>query len=162
MLKDTANKGFFEITINLTTEKGINIIAGLLKIENQDIIYGQGQNIVFGLYNCLDSNAKCQIKVNKVKKVKIRKDKNRIRTISGATSLRSDLSDEKYYGQHSNIVNKDKDKNWRQSHRLIEEGKETPYEYYRESRLSPMDKDISQRKKSEYSRDKYKIHFDNI
>jgi hypothetical protein len=74
----------------LTTEKGSNIVAGLLRMEIPDLMNSQGQVANFGLYNCVDPYAKCQVKILRIKKNKVRRDKSRLRTISGATSIRLD------------------------------------------------------------------------
>jgi hypothetical protein len=59
-------------------------------MEVQDLLNSQGQVVNFGLYNCVDPYAKCQAKVIRIRKMKLRRDKSRIRTISGATSIRMD------------------------------------------------------------------------
>jgi hypothetical protein len=59
-------------------------------MESSDLLNSQGQIINFGLFNCVDPLAKCQVKIMRIKKVKIRKEKSRIRTVSGATLIRMD------------------------------------------------------------------------
>ena len=73
VLKDTAMKGCFEIATHLSTEKGNQIMAGIMKIDNQDLIHHRGQTLNFGLSNCLDSNAKCLIKVEKARPIRVKR-----------------------------------------------------------------------------------------
>lgn len=107
-LRDTALRGAFELTVNLTTEKGSNIVAGLLRMEASDLTASQGQAVSFGLYNCVDPYAKCQVKVGRVRRIKLRREKSRIRTLSGATSVRLD-SKEKDLTSGSHIFRQNKD-----------------------------------------------------
>jgi hypothetical protein len=114
-LKD-GGRGAFEITVNLTTEKGSNIVAGLLRMDVADLMTSQGQLVNFGLYNCVDPYAKCQVKVGRVRKGRARRDKSRIRTISGATSIRMDSKDKEISVMPSHINRQ----NWKESQRNIE------------------------------------------
>lgn len=94
-MKDNNVRGFFDITVNLSTEKGSNIVAGLLKMEIGDLSNSQGQNVNYGLYNCVDPSAKCQIRIVRLRKIKVKKDKSRLRALSGATSIRLDSNRDK-------------------------------------------------------------------
>jgi hypothetical protein len=54
MLRDTAGRGGFDITVNLSTDKGNHIVAGVIKIDNEDLARHRGETLNFGLTNCLD------------------------------------------------------------------------------------------------------------
>jgi len=101
-------------------------------MENNDLVNSQGQLVSFGLYNCLDPNAKCQVKVVRAKRIKVKVEKNRLRTVSGVTSIKDRSKEKEYFGHQSNIVFKDRDSKWRESQRLLEDfGRESPYDVYR-------------------------------
>jgi hypothetical protein len=52
-----------EIMIHLTTEKGGNIMAGIIKLNPKDISSSEGQSLTVGLQKCLDQTASCLLKV---------------------------------------------------------------------------------------------------
>ena len=81
-----------------------------------DLMSSQGQLVNFGLYNCVDPYAKCQVRVGRVRKGRSRRDKSRIRTISGATSIRME-SKEKEASVIPSLITK---QNWKESQRNIE------------------------------------------
>ncbi len=60
-----------------------------------DLNNSQGQTVNYGLYNCVDPNAKCQIRIVRLRKIKLKKEKSRLRTLSGATSIRLDSNRDK-------------------------------------------------------------------
>jgi len=92
ILKDVGQKGSIEITVHLTTEKGNNILAGSVKIETAELSIHQGQNLTVSLSNCLDSTAKCHLKIFRVKNAKMRRDNNRFRAASGISSIRGEVN----------------------------------------------------------------------
>lgn len=63
-----------------------------------------GQIANFSLYNCVDPYAKAQARVIRLKKSKVKRDKSRLRTISGATSIR--LENKEMASNNSNIAGK--------------------------------------------------------
>ena len=82
-------------------------------MENNDIVPYQGQFVIIPLSNCLDPQAKCEIKVVRVRSIRYKKNNNRIRTTSGVSSIRGDNRDFEYFGHLSNITVKEKEKNWK-------------------------------------------------
>ena len=72
-LQDSALKGSFEIEAQLVTDKGNHILAGLIKIQNNQLLHSQGHSIKIGLSNCLDSLATCELKVIKIRNLHMRK-----------------------------------------------------------------------------------------
>jgi hypothetical protein len=54
-----------ELLVNLYTEKGTKYIAGVLRLETQELSRQQGQTMVLGLSKCLDSEATCEFKVER-------------------------------------------------------------------------------------------------
>lgn len=77
-------------------------------MEASDLTASQGQTVSFGLYNCVDPYAKCQVKVGRVRRIKLKRERSRIRTLSGATSVRLD-SKEKDLTSGSHIFRQNKD-----------------------------------------------------
>lgn len=51
---------------HLLTEKGSTYIAGVIKLNPQQISGLEGQIINLKLYKCIDTSACCDIKINKV------------------------------------------------------------------------------------------------
>lgn len=77
-------------------------------MENSDLAIIQGQNLTVPLSNCLDSAAKCQLKIFRVKHAKIRRDNNRFRAASGISSMRGDTNEKHYLGHLSSVMLREK------------------------------------------------------
>lgn len=70
-LKDNQNKECFELTVNLLTDKGAKYIAGIVKMYHSELMRSEGQKIVLSLSKCIDTEAFCEIKIDKVAANKI-------------------------------------------------------------------------------------------
>lgn len=52
--------------MNLITEKGSKYIAGIVKLFHNELVRSEGQRVVVALGKCLDPEAFCEVKVEKV------------------------------------------------------------------------------------------------
>jgi hypothetical protein len=66
-IKEEKNKDYLEINLNLATDKGGNIMAGIIKINLRDISSSEGENLTISLQKCLDPYATCLLTVKSVK-----------------------------------------------------------------------------------------------
>lgn len=77
-LKEAAEKLFTELNISLITEKGARYTSGLIKLFHNELIRSEGDRLVVTLSKCLDSEALCELKVEKV----VREGGQRKRTLT--------------------------------------------------------------------------------
>lgn len=83
----------------------------------------------------MDPYAKAQVRVIRLKKSKVKREKSRLRTVSGATSIR--LDNKEMPSNNSNLAGKER--YFRESERNFDEfPKESTYRAYRDSYLSPI------------------------
>lgn len=68
--------------MHLTTDKGGNIMAGIIKLAGKDICASEGQTLTVGVQKCLDSNASCLIKIDRVWTNKVNKAKSIVADLS--------------------------------------------------------------------------------
>ncbi len=77
-LKEVSEKLFTELNISLITEKGARYTSGLIKLFHNELIRSEGDRLVVTLSKCLDSEALCELKVEKV----VREGGQRKRTLT--------------------------------------------------------------------------------
>lgn len=77
-LKEASEKLFTELNISLITEKGARYTSGLIKLFHNELIRSEGDRLVVTLSKCLDSEALCEIKVERV----VREGGQRKRTLT--------------------------------------------------------------------------------
>ncbi len=77
-LKEAGEKLFTELNISLITEKGARYTSGLIKLFHNELIRSEGDRLVVTLSKCLDSEALCELKVEKV----VREGGQRKRTLT--------------------------------------------------------------------------------
>lgn len=77
-LKEASEKLFTELNISLITEKGARYTSGLIKLFHNELIRSEGDRLVVTLSKCLDSEALCELKVEKV----VREGGQRKRTLT--------------------------------------------------------------------------------
>lgn len=65
-LREESEKMFAELNVSLVTEKGARYISGMIKLYHNELIRSEGERLVVTLSKCLDSDAICEIKVDKV------------------------------------------------------------------------------------------------
>lgn len=75
-------------------------------MDVNELSNAQGQLANFGLYNCVDPYAKAQVRVIRLKKSKAKREKSRMRTVSGATSIR--LENKEMPSNNSNLAGKER------------------------------------------------------
>lgn len=69
---------FTELQVSLVTEKGARYISGHLKLYHNEIIRAEGDRLVVTLSKCLDPEAICELRVDKV----VREGGQRKRTLT--------------------------------------------------------------------------------
>jgi hypothetical protein len=69
---------FAELNVCLVTEKGARYISGTIKLYHNELIRAEGDRLVVTLSKCLDPEALCEIKVEKV----VREGGQRKRTLT--------------------------------------------------------------------------------
>jgi hypothetical protein len=57
----------------LVTEKGSKYVSGIVKLSTADVEKAEGQKIITPLTKCLDNEACCELKINKIKIGKVPK-----------------------------------------------------------------------------------------
>lgn len=77
-LKENGEKIFTELNISLITEKGARYTSGLIKLFHNELIRSEGERLVVTLSKCLDNEALCELKVEKV----VREGGQRKRTLT--------------------------------------------------------------------------------
>jgi hypothetical protein len=76
-IREERPKDAIEININLATDKGGNIMAGIMRLNVKDINSSEGQVLTLSLQKCLDPYATCTLHIKSVKM-----NKSRIKTIN--------------------------------------------------------------------------------
>jgi hypothetical protein len=66
-IKEEKKKDAAEININLATDKGGNIMAGIIKLNFKDISDSEGETLTLSLQKCLDPYATCLLIIKSVK-----------------------------------------------------------------------------------------------
>ena len=69
---------FAELSICLVTEKGARYTSGMIKLYHNELVRAEGERLVITLAKCLDPEALCEIKVEKV----VREGGERKRTLT--------------------------------------------------------------------------------
>jgi hypothetical protein len=65
-LREESQKLFTELSISLVTEKGARYISGVVKLYHSEIIRSESDRLVITLSKCLDTEAFCELRVDKV------------------------------------------------------------------------------------------------
>ena len=66
-VKEDKKMDYMEINVNLATDKGGNIMAGIIKVGLKDIGSSEGESQTLSLQKCLDPYATCMLIVKSVK-----------------------------------------------------------------------------------------------
>ena len=66
-IKEDQKRDYGEINVNLATDKGGNIMAGIIKINLREIAGSEGESLTLSLQKCLDPYATCMLVVKSVK-----------------------------------------------------------------------------------------------
>lgn len=77
-VREESEKLFTELNVSLVTEKGARYNTGTIKLYHNELIRAEGERLVVTLSKCLDSDAICEIKVDKV----LREGTQRKRTLT--------------------------------------------------------------------------------
>lgn len=59
-------KECFEFILHLVTDKGSRYIGGVVKLYHSEMIRSEGEKLSLSLAKCVDPEAFCEIRVNKV------------------------------------------------------------------------------------------------
>lgn len=65
-LREESDKSFSEISVCLVTEKGARYVSASLKLYHNELVRAEGERLVVSLSKCLDSEALCELRVDKV------------------------------------------------------------------------------------------------
>lgn len=57
---------YAELNICLITEKGARYISGIAKLYHNELVRSEGDRLVITLSKCLDTEAFCELRVDKV------------------------------------------------------------------------------------------------
>ena len=57
---------YAELNICLVTEKGARYTSGMIKLYHSELIRAEGERLVVTLAKCLDPEALCELKVERV------------------------------------------------------------------------------------------------
>ena len=66
-VKEDRKRDYIEINVNLATDKGGNIMAGIIKLSLKDIGSMEGESQTLSLQKCLDPYATCLLIIKSVK-----------------------------------------------------------------------------------------------
>lgn len=82
-LKGDHLRSFFELTITITTDKGARYIAGVIKLQQSELINQEGELLIIPLSKCLDPEATCEIRVQEVTSEKVMRKMQLDKSIPG-------------------------------------------------------------------------------
>ncbi len=75
-LKEESDKMFAELSVSLVTDKGSRYVSGMIKLYHNELIRSEGERLVVTLSRCLDSEAICEVRVDKVTREGMQRKRN--------------------------------------------------------------------------------------